>query len=343
MSDATADPPDLLRERAETAAQQLRLVANNVPVLIASYEAEGERCIFANAAYAARFGFTEDSIIGRSFAEVIGEEAAREIAPYVAEVKFQHRAVRYERQLQTPEGPRFLEVHLLPHFDETGILRASFVLVNDITRHRLAERAVRESQDRLAVFMQASAEGIVFHKDGYVTDANPPLLELLGFTLDEVRGRHVLSFIPPQHVPRAQAVMSAGLETRYELEVLHREGHSIPVEFIVRTMLYQGERLRMTIVRDMRDREAARSRIHYLAHHDALTGLPNRMAFMEQMDTLMKAARAAGLTLALLFIDLDHFKRVNDTHGHLVGDDVLRDVARLLLTEARSADAVARP
>ena len=84
-------------------------------------------------------------------------------------------------------------------------------------------------------------------------------------------------------------------------------------------MLRNGERLRMTIVRDIRDRQAAQARIHHLAHHDALTGLPNRMSFMGSCSSMV-AAEAEGTRLALLFIDLDHFKRVNDSLGHLVGD-----------------------
>jgi diguanylate cyclase (GGDEF)-like protein/PAS domain S-box-containing protein len=201
---------------------------------------------------------------------------------------------------------------------------------------------VRESEERLSKFMQASAEGIVFHKDGLVSDANPPLLDLIGYTLPEILGRHVLSFIAPEHVARVLSVMSAGQETTYELAILHKEGHEIPVEFIVRTMLRNGERIRMTIVRDMRDRHAAQARIHHLAHHDLLTGLPNRGAFMERLDQLMAAARDNEGRLALLFVDLDHFKRVNDSLGHLVGDTLLKTVAIRITECLRASDLVAR-
>jgi diguanylate cyclase (GGDEF)-like protein/PAS domain S-box-containing protein len=322
--------------------QQLRLVADNVPVLIASYDARDDRCLFANAAYAATFGLTEQQILGRTFAEVIGPEAAREIEPYVAEVKLRRRGTRYERRVDRPDGPRWLEVHLLPHVDDAGELVASFVLINDITRHRRAEMAVRESEERLAKFMHASAEGIVFHKDGYITDANPPLLALLGYTLEEMLGRKTLVFIAPDHMAKVAAVIASGQETAYESVALHKDGTRIPVEFIVRTMMYRDERLRMTIVRDIRDREAARSRIHHLAHHDALTGLPNRIAFMEQLERSLATAEAAGGRLALLFIDLDEFKRVNDTLGHLAGDALLQQLGARITGALRATDLVAR-
>jgi diguanylate cyclase (GGDEF)-like protein/PAS domain S-box-containing protein len=328
--------------QARLQAQQLRLVADNVPVLIASYDARDDRCLFANAAYAQAFGLDERQIVGRTFAEVIGPDAAREIEPYTTIVKQERRPVRYERRIEHAAGARWLEVHLLPHVDDAGNLVASFVLVNDITRHRRAELAVRESEERLAKFMHASAEGIVFHRDGFITDANPPLLALLGYTLEEMLGRKTLEFIAADHVAKVSAVIASGQETAYESVALHKDGTRIPVEFIVRTMVYRDERLRMTIVRDVRDREAARTRIEHLAHHDALTGLPNRVAFMEQLELALAAARAHDGGLALLFIDLDEFKRVNDSLGHLAGDELLQQVGARITGALRATDLVAR-
>jgi len=342
---AARAPAPAARDAAAEArlqAQQMRLVADNVPVLIASYDARDDRCLFANAAYAQAFGLDEQQIVGRTFAEVIGVEAAAEIEPYTTLVKRERRAVRYERRIEHAAGDRWIEVHLLPHVDETGVLVASFVLVNDITRHRLAELAVRESEERLAKFMHASAEGIVFHKDGFITDANPPLLTLLGYTLDDMMGRKTLEFIAPDHLAKVAAVIASGQETAYESVALHKDGTRIAVEFIVRTMVYRDERLRMTIVRDMRDREAARTRIEHLAHHDALTGLPNRAAFMEQLELALAAARLHDGRVALLFIDLDEFKRVNDSLGHLAGDELLQHVGARITGALRATDLVAR-
>ncbi len=103
------------------------------------------------------------------------------------------------------------------------------------------------------------------------------------------------------------------------------------------TMTRNGERFRMTIVRDIRDRLAAQDRILHLAHHDALTGLPNRMSLMERLEHLIADARRNDSQLALLFIDLDHFKRVNDSLGHLVGDTLLQTIARRI-TECPALD-----
>jgi diguanylate cyclase (GGDEF)-like protein len=98
----------------------------------------------------------------------------------------------------------------------------------------------------------------------------------------------------------------------------------------------------MTIVRDLRAAEAARARIHHLAHHDPLTGLLNRNAFMERLDALMDGSRSGDQQGALLFVDLDHFKRVNDSLGHIAGDALLQTLAQRLVALLRGSDVVAR-
>jgi diguanylate cyclase (GGDEF)-like protein/PAS domain S-box-containing protein len=327
---------------ARARAEMLRLLSDNVPAAIAYYDATTVRCLFANNRYAATFGWSDDAIVGHTLAEVIGEEAARVIQPQVDRVLNLRLAASYEREVATPGGQRIVEVNLLPHLGEHGTAIGCFVLISDITKFRLAENAMRESEERLSKFMQASCEGIVFHKDGFITDANPPLLQLVGYTLPEILGRKTLEFIAPDHVAKVASVIASGQETAYESVLIDRHGQRIPVEFIVRTMLFNGERIRMTIVRDLRDRHAAQARIHHLAHHDTLTGLPNRSAFMEYLEHLMIGAREGGTQLALLFVDLDHFKRVNDSLGHLVGDTLLRTVASRITASLRATDVVAR-
>ena len=324
---------------------QFRLLCNNVPVAMAYYALPSNTCHYANQGYAQMFGLTEASILGRTVAQVIGEEAARRIQPQVDRAIFERVPSSYERLLPSEDGqpPRHVEVHLLPHMRQPGGEAAgAFVLISDITRHRRAEAALRETEDRLAKFMHASAEGIVFHKGGFITDVNPPLLDLIGYTLPEMLGRPTLDFVAPDQRARVKEVIVSGDEISYDSALIHRNGTRIAVEFIVRTMHYQGERLRMTIVRDVRDRLEAQARIHHMAHHDALTGLPNRTAFGERAQALLVQASAAGHGLALLFIDLDHFKRVNDSLGHPVGDVLLQTVAERIIGTVREADVVAR-
>ena len=324
-------------------AQQLRLLAENVPALIAYYAIEGFRCRFANRRYAETFGFTTETIVGRSAREIVGEAGWQQVGPLIEQVAREGRTVAYERTLTGPDGePQWIEVDVVPHRGDNDVVVGAFVRVSDISRHRLAERAVRDSEERLAKFMHASAEGIAFHRDGVVLDVNPALCELLGLGRDELIGRRTAEFVAPAHVPRVLEVIRGGADLGYEVEIVHRDGSLIPVELLTRVVVRDEERLRFVIVRDIRDRLAAQARIAHLAHHDALTGLPNRFAFVQQLDRMAASHRAGDARFALLFIDLDHFKRVNDSLGHLAGDTLLQTVAQRITATLRDSDRVAR-
>jgi len=325
--------------------ETFRLLANSLQAMIAYYDSEdlGYGCRFANKAYAQAFGLTETSIIGRTFTEIIGEVAAREVKPSIDTVVNERRSVSYTRELTAADGHRrWIEVNVLPNLRPDGNPAGAFVIVTDITPHRLAMQALRESEERLAKFMQASAEGIVFHREGVIADANPPLCEMLGYTLEELRGRNAIDFVAPDQRATVQSVLDDGIDLSYESTVIRKDGQRIPVELIGRTLVYGDEKLRMSIVRDLRDRHAAQARIQHLAHHDALTGLPNRMSFMERLGRQIDRARVANRSMALLFVDLDHFKRVNDSLGHLIGDQLLQTVAARISASLRAGDVVAR-
>ncbi len=324
-------------------APWLRLIADNVGTLLALYDAHTLRCLFSNQAYARAFGFDEQSVLGRPFAEVIGPAATALIQPHVDRMLQQRQVVHYERELQAADGSRrWTQVSLTPQLDADGAVAVCLVQLSDSTPRHLADIALLESEARLEKFMRASVEGIVFHRAGLITDVNPPLCELVGYPLQDLLGQPVLSFIVPEQGAKVQEVMSSAPELTYETAMVHRDGHSIAVELIVRTMQSGGESLRMVIVRDIRERLAAQARIQYLAHHDDLTGLLNRSAFLEQVQDLIQTAAQGQQQLALLFIDLDNFKRVNDSLGHLEGDKVLKTVAERISECLRSTDLVAR-
>jgi diguanylate cyclase (GGDEF)-like protein/PAS domain S-box-containing protein len=327
---------------ARARAREVRLLADNVPVLIAHFAAPDLRCVFANRAYARTWGWDVDSILGRTVAEVIGAEAYREIEPHIQRV-VKGETVTYERTIPTGEATfRVLEVNLLPQLGDDGAVIAAFVLISDITRHRLSEQAVRESEERLRKFAEATHEGIVFHEGGVFTDCNDAVLRLTGYEHDEIVGKPVLDFVAPEWRETVVSNIRIGYERPYESAILHQDGSRIPVEVTGKVMPYKGRQYRMTVIRDIRDRKEAEARIHFLAHHDTLTGLPNRVLLMDRLEFILASARRRGSRVGILFIDLDNFKTVNDSLGHAAGDALLRLVAGRIEETLRAVDVVAR-
>ena len=322
--------------------QQIRLLADNVPVLIAYFDARTLECLFANRSYAQLWGWDETTIVGRTVHEVVGEQGWVVIGPYVERV-VRGEEVTYERAVSAHDGgERILEVNLLPQKNERGETIAGFVLITDITRHRLAEQAARDSEERFRKFADATNEGIVFHEGGVLTDCNAAVARITGYTHAELVGSRILSHVAPDFRDAAENALRTGYERPYESEVIAKDGKRIPVEFEGRVMTIEGKTYRMSVMRDIRRRKASQARINFLAHHDLLTGLPNRALLLDRLEFVLATARRRGAQVAILFIDLDNFKTVNDSLGHGAGDALLKIVAGRIERALRNVDVVSR-
>ncbi len=320
----------------------IRLVADSVPALIAYFEVGLMQCLFANRRYAEYNGLTPESILGKSLREIVGEATYQTIEPHVRNLQA-GRGANYTREQILPDGARRqVEVSLVPHFDDRKVLTGSFVLINDITDHWLTEQALRQSEERMRKFVEATSEGILFHKDLVITDVNQALLRIGGFSLAEVMGRKTLEFIPEDWHQRMIDLLASGTESTYESVIVHKDGHQIPVECSARTITVSGERLRLVAIRDVTLQKQTQARIEFLALHDPLTQLPNRAYLSERLDSIIALARRRQGAMAVLFVDIDNFKTVNDSLGHHVGDALLREISARLQTAVRDSDIVAR-
>ena len=321
---------------------QIRMLADNVPALIATFDATTLQCRFANKAYARMWGLSELSIIGKTVREVIGEEGYREISPHIERAR-RGEGVVYERTMRAGDGAtHILEVSLLPQRDDEGNVTAAFVMIHDITRHRLAEQSARDSELRLRKFTEAAQAGIVFHEDGVITDCNEAILRLSGYRQEDLIGKQILQYVAPEFREEAAEHVKSGYERPYESEIVHKDGSRIPVELEGRVIPFQGKMHRLSVIRDIRRRKTSQARIDFLAHHDLLTGLPNRALLLDRLEFILATARRRNSQVALLFIDLDNFKTVNDSLGHMAGDQLLKIIAARIPGVLRSGDVVSR-
>lgn len=138
--------------------------------------------------------------------------------------------------------------------------------------------------------------------------------------------------------------MSQADSTGLIFESIHvrKDGSSFPVEVSARSILIGNEKIWIHIVRDISERKKSEEKIKYLASHDALTGIPNRSHLMSQLDAAVEHAKRGKHKFALMLFDIDKFKLINDIHGHLAGDLVLKTTANRILNIIRKTDTIGR-
>lgn len=209
---------------------------------------------------------------------------------------------------------------------------------------------LRTSKQRFRQLADATFEGIVIHKDGIIIDVNTALAAMLGYPQEALIGRSLFDITDASLHPRLAAHMAALRENRDaafgdgigETLLVHADGTRIPAEIHARTLPFEGGDARVIAIRDVRERKEAEERIRHLAHHDALTGLPNRNLFRDRLVQVVARAKRTGTTVAVLSLDLDRFRSVNETGGAEAGDALLREVAVRLTDSIRADDTVAR-
>jgi diguanylate cyclase (GGDEF)-like protein len=214
-----------------------------------------------------------------------------------------------------PIPPKTIDPTTLGYFVGAMVL---LLIGTGVATTMIARGARKEAQTQLRNIADASVEGLVLTDGATILDFNESVRSLVG----PIRSARL------RKTPFWQIVDYNGdrnLE-RFEAQLLTDDG-PIPVEIIARESETEGAVRRIFAVRDLRERRAAEQRILYLAHFDTLTGLPNRASFQDRLENDLAAMRAKNGEVALMIVDLDRFKEINDVHGHAAGDELLKATA----------------
>jgi len=223
-----------------------------------------------------------------------------------------------------------------------GVALASFAIIGmalagvvlDIRDRRRSELEV----DRMRDLANASVEGLLVCDGEAIVSVNTSFAALTGLSACNLVGAR-LERCFPDRVARARLLSGSNLPV--ETSLRHLDGSMTPVELILRPIVFAGRPHHVVAVRDLQARKEAEQHIHYLAHHDALTSLPNRSHFNGRIDQEI-AALTSGESLAVLCLDLDRFKEVNDLFGHAAGDTVLQTVASRVTAVLSERQVMAR-
>ena len=224
------------------------------------------------------------------------------------------------------------------------------VLEMALYKHR-AEAKLRESALHNQAILDNMADGVLtINAHGLLESVNPAACHMFGYRPDEVVGRNVSMLMPEpqraqhdghlQHYRRTQEPHIIGVPR--EVQGLRKDGSIFPMNLFVSSLVRGGQTTFIGVARDLSEHQQDLEEIRRLAFFDALTGLPNRRLLLDRLSQAMRNSSRTGQHGALMFLDLDHFKHLNDTLGHDVGDELLQQVAARLRACVREGDTVAR-
>lgn len=228
-------------------------------------------------------------------------------------------------------------------------------IYDDITERKLAETALRELNGKLNSLLNSMAEGAYgVDTDGNCTFVNESFLQILGYeSADEIIGQHIHELIHHSHAdgshyPDTECRMYAAYQPHQTIHVTdevfwRKDGTAIPVEYWSSAIMKDGVVTgAVATFLDITERRKNEEIIYNLAFYDALTQLPNRRLLNERLNQSLTTSRRSGRYGAVMFIDLDNFKPLNDAHGHIAGDLLLIEAAQRITECLREVDTVAR-
>lgn len=246
-------------------------------------------------------------------------------------------------------------IALLQLYLAGGCLITIPVVLGMAERDKLTSK-VRESEHRYRLLADHSGDLVVrLRPDGERVYVSPAAEEILGWKPSEMLGQR-WSLVHQDDQPRQRAamaeVLASGMPQTLRYRVRHREGHYLWMEVMMRLIPKENDPAANDLIlsgRDISKRvaaeealEASQRELERLSRVDALTGVPNRRQLEERLSLALLRIARSGEAIALMYLDIDHFKQINDTHGHAVGDRVIREFARRLVASVRATDLVVR-
>jgi diguanylate cyclase (GGDEF)-like protein/PAS domain S-box-containing protein len=339
------------RARAEASALAvaqsenfLKTITDAMPGLVAYWDKD-LRCGFANKPYQEWFGKLPQAVIGTTMMELMGERLFALNEPHIRGV-LTGQPQRFERTLTKADGSLgFTLVNYIPDKDANGSVVGFFVLVSDVTVLKQAEVELKLA----ASVFENTIEGIfVTDGNGVILSVNPAFTSITGFTADEAIGRTPRILRSDRHDEAFYAAVWRDIAAKgqWQGQIWNRrkDGETfLEWQTITKIPAPEGEPVRyISVFNDITELWRKDEYIRHLAFHDALTDLPNRALLMERLNHQTAIAKREQRLLAVMFLDLDRFKFVNDNFGHDVGDDLLKAVAQKLLALVRQSDTVAR-
>ncbi len=338
-----------LRRDAEETKQALRRSENRyrqlvddspVPILLF----QQNRVVYLNEAARQTLGLTlANTLINHPVSDLFAQDSAEQL--YTRLNSLEKRVGQpFETAFRRADGKE-VQVEVLASTVEYEGMPATQLVFTDITQRKESEAKLQQAVQ----IIEHTMEGVVITDgEGNITSVNPAFCEITGYNESECIHHH-LDLIKSDRHPQEffdelwQKVKETG-SWRGEVWNQRKNGQVYPVWMTISSVRDERDHILhyVAVFSDITSIKQSQSQLEHLAHHDSLTNLPNRLLFEDRLQHAISQSKRQGRQLAVLFIDMDRFKNINDTLGHAMGDELLKDVAKRLQHILRDGDTAAR-
>ncbi|MDX6751621.1 diguanylate cyclase [Geminicoccaceae bacterium 1502E] len=336
-----------LQEQNELQAHELAMILDAQSEFVARFLPD-TTLLYVNAAAERLLGYGKDHLLGQPFLSFVLPEERGPLLERLAALCPGEPANRGEHRALAADGRTlWLEWTNRAIFDHANRLVEFQVVGRDVTARRRAQRKLEESERRYRQILRDLPDAFLVLQDGRCVLANPAAGRLFRCAESALVGLPADRLVAEQDVPHLDALLLTllgGREQRLHVELRTRafDGRLIDTEIMATCCELDGRRSVQMTARDVTARRAEQATVAHLAMHDPLTGLPNRLLFQDELRRACARAERERRRAALLCLDLDGFKQVNDEHGHAMGDQVLVEIGRRLAALVRKGDLPAR-
>ncbi|MFC4355533.1 diguanylate cyclase domain-containing protein [Chryseomicrobium palamuruense] len=291
----------------------------------------------------------DHSAIGKTLQEVADKpEEVEVLHSHFQQVADTKEPVKFVYHLLNPTRLLIGDTTLYPIFDENGSCSYILTIVKDITEKYQLEQMLRENEEKYRLITENSLDVIkLINTDGIIEYVSPSSEVIVGFLPDTYIGKHFKDFLGQEEretiVQNFESIIKEQKAITVEVKYLHRDGHHVWMEIVATPVIKDGQVTQVvTSARNISERIEYREKLAKMAFHDYLSGLPNRRLFEDRLNMALRQAERKDKKVGLLLIDGKNFKRINDTFGHDIGDEVIKKLARRLERSVRQVDTVAR-
>lgn len=301
--------------------------------------------LYANAVALETIGAT--NVKNESIFTYIAKEYHESTAKRLSALQLGDPVQDTEIVLVTPSG-QYLYIDIGSLLIDYEGTTAVMTVLRDVTEKRTIERALRQSEMQYRLITENMSDLVcILERNGRVRYASPSHQSVLGYAPAFYEGKNTLDFIHPKDVTptrRQLKAMTADSEPlTLEFRHRHHDGRWIWLETKIQAIYEDTTLLHyLTVTREIMQRKVLEKQLKHLAYHDTLTDLPNRRYFLAYLEEALSRIEEDDEELAILSLDIDHFKQINDTYGHDVGDELLQQFSQRLAQTLRQQDTIAR-